>query len=190
MPERPTRIATHPELPPWQIEWHDELPSTMDRARELALAGAPAGTVVVADYQSQGRGTHGRSWVAPPGTCLMFTFIIRGDYDAACLAELPGQVAKLATGVLRRDYGVGVEVKPPNDLLIGDRKLAGVLCISQVSGERSSWALCGIGINTNLSASQAVVPNSTSLGIEGAGPVDHAALLARLLEAFDALRQS
>lgn len=190
MPERPTKIVTHPDLPPWQIEWHAELESTMDRARGLALAGAPAGTVVVADFQSKGRGTRGRPWIAPPGTCLMFTFIIRGDYDAAYLSALPGRVAELAAGVLRRNYGLGVEVKPPNDLLVGERKLAGVLCMSQVSGERSQWAICGLGINTSLSAAEAVVPNSTSLRMEGIEPVSHARLLERLLAEFDTLRQN
>jgi BirA family transcriptional regulator, biotin operon repressor / biotin---[acetyl-CoA-carboxylase] ligase len=153
----------------------------MTRARELAESGAPAGTVVVADYQSEGRGTHGRTWLAPPGTCLMFTLIARPDIPVATLTDIPLRISESIAAFLRDEYGIDCVVKPPNDILVEGRKLCGVLCTSHLVGERLEWLLVGIGLNTRMSVADLPLEAATSLRIEGASAIKHPILLQRLL---------
>jgi BirA family transcriptional regulator, biotin operon repressor / biotin---[acetyl-CoA-carboxylase] ligase len=112
-----------------------ETTSTNDRARALAAAGAPHGALVTAGAQSAGRGRQGRTWSAPPGRALLCSLLLR-DYDA--LLPLRGglAVADLA--------GDAARVKWPNDVLVDDRKLAGILVESRPD---EGWAVLGIGIN-------------------------------------------
>jgi len=109
--------------------------STNDRARALAIAGAPHGALVTAGEQSAGRGRQGRTWVAPPGRALLLSLLLR-SYDA--LLPLRGglAVADLAGGAAR--------VKWPNDVLVEGGKLAGVLVEAR---PQSGWAVLGIGVN-------------------------------------------
>lgn len=101
--------------------------STQDLARDM-----PIGTIVLADHQTAGRGRMGRRWDAPPGTALLASFVLA-----------PGPVLSLAAGVAAAEAcGPHVRLKWPNDLLLDDRKLGGILV--EVSGGR---AVCGIGIN-------------------------------------------
>lgn len=165
----------------WQIEWHAELDSTMSRARDLAASGAPAGTIVVADYQSAGRGTRDRTWTAPPGTCLMFTIVARPALAPADLEALPLRVSESIAALLR-EMGVVCRVKEPNDILAHGRKLCGVLCTSHIRAERIDWLLCGIGLNTTMTTDQLPTTTATSLAIEDIPIPPHAELLERLLD--------
>lgn len=114
--------------------------STNARARELAEAGAPHGTVVTADEQSAGRGRQGRTWFAPAGTALLYSAILRplGDRPLLPLA-VPLAVAEAAESVAP----VSCEVKWPNDVWIEGRKVAGVL----IEGRPGSWGVIGVGLN-------------------------------------------
>lgn len=154
----------------------------MDCATRLAESGAPAGTVVVADFQRSGRGTHGRVWQAPPGSCLMFTCLFRPEVTPAELAVLPARIAGEIAATLRDVCNVPATVKLPNDVVVGDRKICGVLCTSRITGETVEWLLCGIGLNTWMTAEQLPLESATSLAIEGANPLPaHADLLDALL---------
>ena len=110
-------------------------PSTNDRARDLAIAGAPHGTLVSAGVQTAGRGRQGRAWAAPPGSALLCSLVLREHDD---LLPLRGglAVADLA--------GADAQVKWPNDVLVGGRKLAGVLVEAR---PQEGWAVLGIGVN-------------------------------------------
>lgn len=166
----------------WTLEWHAELPSTMTRARELALVGARTGTVVVADYQSEGRGTRGRTWLAEPGTCLMFTALVRPTLAPASLESLPRRVSESLAEVLGETFGLACIVKEPNDILVNGRKLCGVLCTSQVLGQSVEWVLCGIGLNTCMTTEQLPLKMATSMAVEGVTPPPHHELLPLLLD--------
>ena len=109
--------------------------STNERARELAAAGAPHGTLVTAGAQTAGRGRQGRTWSAPPGQALLMSVVVR-DFDALLPLRAGLAVADLA--------GPAALVKWPNDVLLDGRKLAGVL----VEGRpQEGWAVAGIGVN-------------------------------------------
>jgi BirA family transcriptional regulator, biotin operon repressor / biotin---[acetyl-CoA-carboxylase] ligase len=110
-------------------------PSTNDRARALAAAGAPHGTLVTAAEQTAGRGRQGRTWAAPPGRALLFSLLLR-DYDPLLPLRAGLAVADLA--------GDAALVKWPNDVLLDGRKLAGILVEAR---PEDGWAVLGIGIN-------------------------------------------
>jgi BirA family biotin operon repressor/biotin-[acetyl-CoA-carboxylase] ligase len=160
----------------------------MTRARELAEAGAPAGTVVVADYQTDGRGTHGRTWLAPPGTCLMFTLIAQPDIPVDALTDIPLRVSESIAACLSEDLDLVCDVKPPNDIVVAGRKLCGVLCTSRLIGEQLDWILVGIGLNTLMMESELPLESATSLAIEGVTIPAHDDLLPRILSRLDWLR--
>lgn len=160
----------------------------MTRASELAKTGAPDGTVVVADYQREGRGTRGRVWVAPPGTCLMFSAVLRPPLRPPELPGLPRRIAEAVAEAVNLGLGIDAGVKPPNDVIVGDRKLAGILCQSHIRSNRIRWLICGIGLNTNLTSLDAQVPDATSLLIETGLEQDHTKLIRDLLGALEEFR--
>lgn len=157
----------------------------MTRARALAEQGAPAGTVVVADFQTDGRGTHGRSWLAPAGTCLMFTLLARPSLQPAELEELPRRVGVSIAETLRDELELRCTVREPNDIMVNGRKLCGVLCTSHIVGDRVEWVLCGIGLNTFMTVNDLPVPDATSLAIEGVSVPPHEELLGQLLRGLE-----
>jgi len=112
-----------------------ETTSTNDRARALAVAGAPHGTLVTAGSQSSGRGRQGRAWSAPPGRALLLSLVLRA-YDPLLPLRAGLAVADVA--------GSAALVKWPNDVLLGGRKLAGVLVEAR---PQDGWAVLGVGIN-------------------------------------------
>jgi BirA family biotin operon repressor/biotin-[acetyl-CoA-carboxylase] ligase len=172
----------------WSIEWHACLDSTMDRAAELAERGAAVGTVVVADYQRAGRGTHGRSWLAPPGTCLMFTMLLRPSVAPEALTAMPTRIGQSIADALNATFGLGCTVKHPNDILSTGKKLCGVLCTSRVVGDRVAWLLCGVGLNTFMTHAALPHAEATSLALEGARVPPHPELLTVLLAGLEWLR--
>ncbi len=109
------------------VRWHASLPSTMDAAAALAHDGAAHGVVVVADEQTQGRGRRGTTWASPPAAGLYFSFVARPAGQPGVCRSLT-----LAAGVAVREgieaaTGLAADLKWPNDLLVGRRKLAGIL---------------------------------------------------------------
>ena len=126
---------------------HRVLDSTNERARELALGGAPHGTLVTADEQTAGRGRHGRRWHAPRGRALLATVVVRPLSGRDALLPLAAAVA--VCEACERVASVACGIKWPNDVQIGGRKLAGVL----IEGRpQDGWALVGIGINVSAAA--------------------------------------
>jgi BirA family biotin operon repressor/biotin-[acetyl-CoA-carboxylase] ligase len=109
--------------------------STNERARVLASAGAPSGTLVTAGVQTAGRGRQGRTWSAPPGRALLLSLILR-ETDPLISLRAGLAVADLA--------GPAALVKWPNDVLLDDRKLAGILVEAR---PEDGWAVVGIGVN-------------------------------------------
>ncbi len=140
--------------------------STNTRARELAAAGAPGGTVVTAGEQSAGRGRQGRSWTAAPGKALLYSALLRPLSDRHTLLPL---AAPLAVAETAEQLAPGVEcgVKWPNDVLVGRRKLAGILIEAR---PQDGWAVIGVGLNLTIAADEfpaELRDTATSLAIAG-----------------------
>jgi len=174
------------------VEWHDELGSTSDRLKELARAGAPEWTAVLAERQTSGRGRGERAWLSPPGG-LYLSVLLR---PAAAKAAVLPLAAGVAVAEAASRLGVAAELKWPNDVLVKGRKLAGILAEAASSGATLDWVALGIGVNVGLDPK--LLPAElqgavTSLAAEGraAAPDAVAALvLARLAVCYDQLRES
>ena len=121
--------------------------STNTRARELAAAGAPHGTVVTAAEQTAGRGRQGRSWTAPPGAALLYSAVLRPLEPRHAVLPLAVPLAVCEAAELLRPE-VECKVKWPNDVHLGGRKLAGILIEAR---PQDGWAVLGIGLNLTIS---------------------------------------
>lgn len=129
-----------------------DLASTQDAVHGLAELGAPAGTLVVADAQTAGRGRAGHGWRSEAGAGIWMTLLER-PRDPAAIGVLSLRLAIRLAAVLDRWAAGPVRVKWPNDLYVGDRKLAGILTEARWRGTRLDWVAIGIGINVRVPAS-------------------------------------
>jgi BirA family biotin operon repressor/biotin-[acetyl-CoA-carboxylase] ligase len=185
------------------VEYHDALPSTNDRARELAADGR-GDVVVLADEQTGGRGRRDRAWASPPGG-VWASVLLRPDVPPT-RAPLLTLAMAVAVADAAREAGVDAHIKWPNDVLVGsqaqsasdsasgeerpasrdDRKLAGILTEMEGEAGRVSWVIVGTGVNVNVDA-ETLPAGATSVQAD-AGPVERRRFVARTLERFDALR--
>lgn len=124
----------------------DSVPSTMDVAHALAADGAAAGTVVLADRQSAGRGRHGRTWHSAPGAGVWVTIIERPT-DASAVAVLSLRIGLAVAEAIEPLASGPIGLKWPNDLLAGDGKLAGILVEARWREARLDWVAVGVGLN-------------------------------------------
>jgi len=157
--------------------------STNDVAKALANEGAPEGTLVITDEQTAGRGRMGRRWLAPPNTALLMSLLFRPALRATESNRLT-MVAGLATAdAIEALTDLSVQVKWPNDLLIGGAKVAGILAESGLVGDELEYAVVGIGINVNMDEipTDGLFYPATSLLRETNRPVDRVALLRELV---------
>jgi BirA family biotin operon repressor/biotin-[acetyl-CoA-carboxylase] ligase len=164
---------------------HRRCDSTNERAKALASAGAPHGTVVTAEEQTAGRGRQGRSWTAPPRSAVLISLILRGLDERHFLLPLASAVA--ACEACEACAPVECGIKWPNDVWIGRRKVAGIL-IEGRPHER--WAVVGVGLNVTTREEQLppeLRETATSLGIAShGGEPSPEAVLEALVRALDA----
>lgn len=176
------------------LEVLDRVPTTMARAAELGEAGAPEGATVVAEEQTSGRGRLGRSWVAPPGTGLLVSVLVRpalAPADLWLVASLAGvalvdAVGELASRAPRRPR---LGLKWPNDLLLDGKKAAGLLAEAGIHGGRLAWVALGMGANVNQSLEDfppEVAELATSVALATGARVDRAELLGAWGARFEA----
>lgn len=179
---RPSRRIGH------AVELHHAIGSTSDRARELLAIPGGAGTAVVAEVQTDGRGRRGRSWVSPAGRNLMVSVADRPRLAASGAWRLGLAVALAARDACRTV--APVDLKWPNDLVAADgRKVGGLLIETVIDGGRVSAATIGIGINVNWAIAEMppeIAGSATSLAELARAPVDRGALLLALLDRLDA----
>jgi BirA family biotin operon repressor/biotin-[acetyl-CoA-carboxylase] ligase len=117
--------------------------STNERAKEMAIAGAPGGLVVTASEQTAGRGRRGTAWFAPPGSCLLYSALLR-PFAADRSALLPLAVPLAVCEAAERVAPVRCQLKWPNDVWVDERKVAGVLAEARPD---EGWAVVGVGLN-------------------------------------------
>jgi len=160
--------------------------STNTVAFELAQQGAPHGTLVVAEQQAAGRGRLGRQWYSPPGDNLYCSLLLRlpaPDGLPAWLSWIPLVSAAGSARAVERVTGMLPRLKWPNDLLVGARKVGGLLCESTMSAQ-GTCVVVGIGLNVNTSREafpEDLLAIATSLAAETGRTHDRTALLAALL---------
>ena len=161
--------------------------STMDLARDAAQHGAAEGTLALADEQTAGRGRLGRSWVTPPATNLASTLILRPP--AAILRQI-AMIAPLAiVDAVAETADIAADIKWPNDVQVGGKKLAGILIETDLSDGASPRVLVGAGINVNFDPREhdEIRDIATSIAVELGQQSDREALLASYLLHFERL---
>lgn len=169
----------------WRVRRFPTIASTNTYVLDEARRGEPAGLVAVADHQSAGRGRLGRRWEAPPGSCLLVSLLLRPVLPPAAFHLCTAAVALGVADACATVTGVAPGVKWPNDLVVRDRKVAGVLAESDPGapgGELGSVAVV-VGIGLNVSWPGPSGAGGTSLEEEAGRPVDRERLLEALLGA-------
>lgn len=186
------RLLSSPEVPfPWlfgerssRIHYHPEVDSTMNRATELARADCPPFTVVVADRQSAGRGRLQRQWQSADGG-LYFSVVLRPRLLPREGPVINFAVALTLVASLAECCGISARVKWPNDVLVEEQKIAGILSQMEVEAEQIAFVNIGIGINLNNRPEIADKPAVSALQLTGRR-VNRAGVLADFLDRFEA----
>lgn len=169
----------------WRIEHFDVIDSTNNWLADRALEGAPEGLVAVADFQSAGRGRLDRRWESPPGASLLCSILLRPDVAPDQLQLVVASVALAARAALVRLSGVRPALKWPNDLIVGDAKIAGLLAEIVAVDERLA-VVVGFGVNLTHEGPANVV--STSVQAESGITITPTALLDIVLEELETRR--
>ena len=166
------------------VTYHRVVGSTMDEARRMAEGGCAEGKVVVAEEQTGGRGRFNRSWLSPAGSGLTFSVVLRPE---GCWLPYANMAAALAVrGAAAALTGLSPTIKWPNDVRMGEKKIAGILVEAAVEGN-NGYALVGVGLNVNLDVSKIpeIERTATSLSSEAETIFDRTEVLIAVLERLD-----
>ena len=183
-------VGTPDILFPWEFEgresnihYFSELSSTMDMAKDLARKNCPDFTVVIAGRQTAGRGRLSRQWVSDDGG-LYFTLVLRPDIPLPICSRVNFLASLTLARVLRETYGIEAAVKWPNDILVDDRKLSGMLSELEGEADRVFFINIGMGINVNNDPA-GVEPAAISLKNILGREISRIRLLTRFLDEFE-----
>ena len=175
---------------PWQdsLIYYESIGSTNTRAKELAFQGAPHGTVLVADHQTGGRGRRGRSFHSPAGSGIYMSVILRPHCPPSQLMHLTCAAAVALCDAVEAACGFRPGIKWTNDLVFGQRKLAGILTELGFDTQGNvDWAIVGMGINCTQSKNQfpeEIRSMAGSLASVSEKPVDRAKVAAAMMDAL------
>ena len=155
-----------------------QVTSTLDVIHELAKAGAPAGTIVLAEEQVAGRGRQGRSWYSPPGAGIWLGYLARPHAvpESGVMALRVG----LAVCDALEELGIEACLKWPNDVMVAERKAAGILCEARWLGGKTGWIAVGVGINVHGPMPPALASDAAALD-EVCDTISRIAVLERLV---------
>lgn len=171
------------------LEVHPVIDSTNTRAVALARAGAPEGLVVVAEEQTAGRGRIGRRWHAPPGSALLVSLLFRPPLQPTQAQRVTMVCSLAAVRAVMEVCGLPAHIKWPNDIVLADAKLGGLLTELGVGAGALEYVVVGIGLNVNLDVAQLpdLIAPATSLSAELGRPVSRRDLLISFLRHTDDL---
>ncbi|WP_455240783.1 biotin--[acetyl-CoA-carboxylase] ligase [Methanothermobacter tenebrarum] len=170
-----------------EIYCFDEVDSTNIIAKELAEDDASEGTVVIAKTQTRGRGRRGKKWISPRGGIWM-SIILRPEIPPAKAPHLTLVTGVAVAKTLKREFGLDVGIKWPNDILIGDKKVCGILTEAHARFNTIEYIVVGIGIDTNVDVDlfpEEFREGATSLKRELGVDVDSVDLIRKLLVEFE-----
>ncbi len=189
-----SEITNHLPNHPWkaQIQYFDTIESTNTYAKQLAATGAPEGTVIFADHQTGGRGRLGRHFSSPSGMGIYMSVILRPDCHPEELMHLTCATGVSAALAVEKTANIHTGIKWTNDLVLGKRKLGGILTELSVSPQtrKVDWAIVGIGINCCQRESDfpsEIADMAISLGLL---PEDRPKLAAALMDELYSMRQN
>lgn len=161
--------------------YYDSIDSTNTKAKELAEAGHPAGTFVVADQQTSGKGRRGRAWESPQGVSVFMTLLLKPDINPNNASMLTLVAAMATAGAIRGVTGADALIKWPNDIVIDGRKICGILTEMSAQFDYINHIVIGVGINVHNESFPEEIANTASSLLIACGKRFHR---ANLIEAF------
>ncbi len=167
------------------LYYYDEIGSTNDEAFRLGLAGAPEGTVLIADQQSAGRGRMQRIWHSPPGANIYTSIILRPSFDPLRAGQISIAAGVAVAETLNSICKGNAALKWPNDVLIAGKKVCGILAQMKMTNRTVDFVVVGIGINVNITMDQFpkdIREIATSMAIETGQEISRLNLIIRLYE--------
>lgn len=178
MPDPKSKTQSIEQCLPVRIEYFEEITSTND----LASSRKDHGCLIWAENQTKGRGQRGNSWSSSTGKNLTFSLVI-------CPEKLPAEnqfyiskVVSIAMIEALAEFGLKAEIKWPNDIYIGNKKIAGILIENDLQGTDIIKSILGIGLNVNQEVFDPALPNPTSMLLSGGSEVDRMEVLRKILE--------
>lgn len=168
------------------LYFFEEVDSTNNVVRTLAEQGAPEGTLAVAANQTAGKGRRGRSWVAPAGSSIMMSILLRPDFSPERASMLTLVMAMAVARGIREMTGLEAGIKWPNDIVADGRKLCGILTEMSTEIEYIRYVVIGIGINVSMKEfPEELSQKATSLELCLGHPVKRAPLIDACMRAFE-----
>lgn len=189
-------ISNLPASYPWQgnLYYFHTIDSTNTRAKEMAAKGAPHGTVLIADSQTGGRGRMGRSFHSPAGCGIYLSMLLRPKCPAKDLMHLTCATAVAVSDGVQAATGLRPGIKWTNDLVVGKKKLGGILTELSLDGNGNvDYAVIGIGINCTQNTEdfpEEIRQIATSLQLATGNPIDRSAVIAQLLAALQRMSEN
>ncbi|MFA5322155.1 MAG: biotin--[acetyl-CoA-carboxylase] ligase [Smithella sp.] len=168
-----------------KIHYYAETGSTNNDAFSLGLAGAPEGTVVIADSQSGGKGRFQRPWSSPAGANIYTSVILRPQFESTGASRIPIMAGVAVAEVLDKYSSGKIKLKWPNDVLLNNKKVCGILAQAKIAKKEIDFIVLGIGINVNISYSQfeeEIRDTATSLAMETGREYSRQELIISLYE--------
>lgn len=165
-----------------------EVTSTQDIAVKLAREGAAEGTAVIAEKQVAGRGRRGRNWMSPSGGGIYISLVLRPEINPLYIAQVPMAAGVALIKTIKQVTGIQSKIKWPNDIMIGTRKVAGILAETDCEADRVNYLILGIGINVNTcmqSLPESIRSIATSLREESGGEISRMELIRCLLSQLE-----
>ncbi len=162
--------------------------STNDYARELAERDEPEGTLVISEEQTAGRGRMGNSWISPPGTGLWISLILRPPLPPSQSSLITPMTAVAVAGAIRKVTGLSAGIKWPNDIIINNKKVAGILMESSAGDRLIKHLIVGIGINVNTEDfPEEIRERATSLSICSGKKISRMEILISVIRQLERL---
>ena len=132
------------------VIYYKSIDSTQNEIFRLIKNGnITNGILVIADIQTNGKGTHGRIWHTDEANNVAFSFYIQLDCNIKKIEGITVEIAKIIIDILEKSYGIHLEIKLPNDIVFKDKKIGGILTQSKIIGENVKYLVIGIGMNTS-----------------------------------------
>ncbi|MDA8080758.1 MAG: biotin--[acetyl-CoA-carboxylase] ligase [Actinomycetota bacterium] len=131
----------------WTLRHLNEVDSTNRVAADLARKGFPEGQVILADHQSAGRGRLDREWIDTPGSSVLVSVLLRPKFSPQFFFLITFALSLATSQVLRRKFSIPCKLKWPNDVMVSDSKIAGILAEASFDGSENAWVIIGMGLN-------------------------------------------
>lgn len=166
--------------------FHKTIDSTQKEAWRLLEKQEKNGTLIIANQQTNGIGTHGRTWYTEDSNDIAFSFFINTDCDIKKLENITIIIAEILVSIFKEKYNINLKIKQPNDIIFQGKKIAGILVQTKVIGEKVKSIVIGIGINTNSEKFKEEISEiATSIKKEFKIEVDNIEIISEFCNRFE-----